>query len=90
MPKQTKRVSFSRPVAIEELTYEIEVPLSITSQEEIEKFILENQDKLETLGNSDYYSLTEDSNGWTEFVVSIHPYINVTDDTLQESKSNSL
>ena len=74
MSSETRRVLFSRPIAIEEQTYEIGVPINMVDEEEMERYILENQDKLEILGGIDRYGLNEKV--WTEWSVTIHPYIN--------------
>lgn len=75
MSSETRRVLFSRPVAIEELTYTIDLPTDLVDEGEMEKYILENQDKLETLVRyEERVGLNEKV--WTEFPVTIHPYIN--------------
>jgi hypothetical protein len=74
MSSETRRVLFSRPIAIEEQTYEIGVPINMVDEEEMERYILENQDKLETWGSVERYGLNEKV--WTEWAITIHPYLN--------------
>ena len=66
--KKSKMVMFSRPVAIEDITYEVRVPNGLTEQEEVE-WIMNNRDRIKCISNySERYTLddSEDPNKWTE------------------------
>lgn len=85
--KKSKVVMFSRPVAIEDLTYEVRVPNGLTEKEEVE-WIMSNKSRIKCISSySERYTLDEygDPNDWTEWEVTIDPSLNtVEEDSFEE------
>lgn len=85
--KETKTVIFSRPVKISDVSYEVQVPVGLTEEEEI-SWIMNNLDKVSQLSSSpEEYSLKNiDPQTWTEWSVEIDPALNY----LEEESANSI
>lgn len=86
--KKSKTVMFSRPVAIEDVTYEVRVPSGLTQEEEVE-WIMNNRDRIKCISNyPERYTLDEsaDPNQWTEWEVTIDPALNVVEDESEDSQ----
>ena len=75
--KETRTVIFSRPVKISDVSYEVQVPIGLTEEEEI-SWIMDNQDKVSQLSSRpEEYSLKNiDPQTWTEWSVEINPALN--------------
>ena len=83
--KETRTVIFSRPVKISDVSYEVQVPVGLTEEEEI-SWIMNNLDKVSQLSSSpEEYSLKNiDPQTWTEWSVEIDPALNY----LEEESAN--
>ena len=83
--KETRTVIFSRPVKISDVSYEVQVPVGLTEEEE-KSWIMNNLDKVSQLSSSpEEYSLKNiDPQTWTEWSVEIDPALNY----LEEESAN--
>lgn len=84
--RKSKVVMFSRPVAIEDVTYEVRVPEGLTKEEEVD-WIMNNRDRVKCISNyPERYSLSDsgDPNLWTEWEVTIDPALNNAEEYSEE------
>jgi len=85
--KKSKVVLFSRPVAVEDVTYEVRVPDGLTEQEEID-WIMNHRDRVQCVSSrSERYGLPkeEDPNLWEDWSVTIDPALNVLEEDSEEN-----
>jgi len=79
---KTKTITFSRPVQIADIDWEIEAPTEIIDQGEkaIIEWIMTNKNKLKRIGNyPETYTLKEEISPerWKEWQLTINPAINI-------------
>jgi len=75
---RTKKVMFSRPVRVADIDYEVNVPVGLNEEEEIE-WIMNNLKEVKQLSrHPEEYSLNNaNPETWEEWSVEIYPALNI-------------